>query len=71
MICPAGKAENIFDQGWTGQIRLKCFGKFGFTRQCWRRILMQEAGSWRSYLRMLSKLDVSPDVICRTAYRLH
>jgi hypothetical protein len=32
MICPTGKVENIFEQGWTGQIRLNGFEKFGFWR---------------------------------------
>jgi hypothetical protein len=34
MICPTGKVENIFEQGWTGQIRLKGFKKFGFKCGC-------------------------------------
>jgi hypothetical protein len=34
VICPTGKAENIFDQDWTGKISLKCFSKFDFPRTC-------------------------------------
>jgi hypothetical protein len=32
MICPTGKVENIFGWGWTGQISLNGFKKFGFWR---------------------------------------
>jgi len=34
MICPTGKAKNIFEQDWTDKIRLKGFDKFGFGRKC-------------------------------------
>src|SRR5579864_3960585 len=32
MIRPTGKMEIFFEKDWTGQIRLKGFGKFGFWR---------------------------------------
>jgi len=33
MICPMGKTEYFFRRDWTGQIRLKGFNKFDFTRK--------------------------------------
>jgi hypothetical protein len=33
LIWVGGEAENFFKQDWTGQIRLKCFNKFGFARK--------------------------------------
>jgi hypothetical protein len=33
VICPTGKAENFFDQDWTGRNRLNRFDKFDFARR--------------------------------------